>query len=52
MIGVIILGVSALVIIFLAVTGRLKRILPALLRLVILGGLSVNALIGLNNLSA
>lgn len=51
MIGLIGLSLSALALIFLVITGRSKNLVHVLTRLVILGGLSLNAFIGLSNLS-
>lgn len=49
MIGLISFAVSGLTIIFLAVTGRAQKFIPVLIRLVVLGGLSLNAFLGLSD---
>lgn len=49
MIGLLSLAVSGLVVIFLLVTGRTKNFIPVLIRLAVLGGLSLNAYLGLSN---
>jgi hypothetical protein len=51
MIGLIGLAVSALALIFLVVTGRAKNLVHVIIRLIVLGGLCLNAYMGLNNVA-
>ncbi len=51
-IGLLSMGACAIIIIYLAVTGRTQKFVPMLIRTIVLGGLSLNAWFGLNNLSA
>lgn len=47
LIGLASMALSGVMIIFLAVTGRAQKFLPVLIRLIVLGGLSLNAWLGL-----
>lgn len=51
-IGLLSMGACAIIIIYLAVTGRTQKFVPMLIRTIVLGGLSLNAWFGLSNLSA
>lgn len=47
LIGLASMALSGVMIIFLAVTGRAQKFLPVLIRLIVVGGLSLNAWLGL-----
>lgn len=49
MIGLLSLAVSGVAMIFLMVTGRIQKYIPILIRLVVLGALSMNAFMALNS---
>lgn len=51
-IGLLSMSVCTIITIYLAVTGRTQKFVPMLIRTIVLGGLSLNAWFGLNNLSA
>lgn len=50
LIGLLSMAACALIIIFLAVKGHIQKFLPMLIRVIVLGGLSLDALLGLGNL--
>ncbi|GEM_PF-1206338 len=49
-IGLLSMGACTIIVIYLAVTGRTQKFVPMLIRTIVLGGLSLNAWFGLDNL--